>query len=94
MASEVSASHILVDDEDKAENVKNDLDNGKDFEQLAKEVSTCPSSEKGGDLGWFGKGEMVKPFEREVFENMDVGDISKPVKTEFGFHIIRKDDEQ
>jgi peptidyl-prolyl cis-trans isomerase C len=94
MASEVHASHILVDDEDKAENVKNDLDKGKDFEQLAKEVSTCPSSEKGGDLGWFGKGEMVKPFEREVFENMDVGDISDPVKTEFGYHIIRKDDER
>ncbi|MFB6241570.1 MAG: peptidylprolyl isomerase [Candidatus Nanosalina sp.] len=94
MAEEVHASHILVEEKDKAENVKNDLDNGKDFEQLAREVSTCPSSEKGGDLGWFGKGEMVKPFEREVFENMDVGDISDPVKTEFGFHIIRKDDKR
>lgn len=93
MADEVRASHILVDDKDKAENVKNDLDNGKDFEQLAKEVSTCPSSEKGGDLGWFGEGDMVKPFEREAF-SMDEGEVSDPVKTKFGFHIIKKTGEK
>jgi parvulin-like peptidyl-prolyl isomerase len=93
MADQVRASHILVDDKDKAENVKDDLDNGKDFEQLAKEVSTCPSSEKGGDLGWFGKGDMVKPFEREVF-SMDEGDVSNPVNTKFGFHIIKKTGEK
>lgn len=91
--TEVRASHILVDNEDKAQNIKQQLDNGKDFEQLAKEASECPSAEKGGDLGYFGKGDMVKPFERKVF-SMDVGDVSKPVKTEFGFHIIKKTDEK
>ncbi len=93
MASEVRASHILVDDKEKAENIKNQIDNGKSFEKLAKETSNCPSSEKGGDLGFFGKGQMVKPFERKVF-SMDVNDISKPVKTKFGYHLIKKTDER
>jgi len=93
MVSEVRASHILVDDKDKAENIKKQIDNGKSFEKLAKEASNCPSSEKGGDLGFFGKGQMVKPFERKVFD-MDVGDVSKPVKTEFGYHLIKKTDER
>ena len=91
--TQVRASHILVDNKDKAQNIKQQLDNGKDFKQLAKEASDCPSSEKGGDLGFFSKGDMVKPFERKVF-SMDVGDVSKPVKTEFGFHIIKKTDEK
>lgn len=91
--TQVRASHILVDNKDKAQNIKQQLDNGKDFKQLAKEASECPSSEKGGDLGFFSKGDMVKPFERKVF-SMDVGDVSKPVKTEFGFHIIKKTDEK
>lgn len=93
MTSEVRASHILVDSKEKAQNIKKQLDNGKDFEKLAKEASECPSSEKGGDLGFFSKGDMVKPFERKAF-SMDVGDISGPVKTEFGFHLIRKEDER
>lgn len=91
--TQLRASHILVDNKDKAQNIKQQLDNGKDFKQLAKEASDCPSSEKGGDLGFFSKGDMVKPFERKVF-SMDVGDVSKPVKTEFGFHIIKKTDEK
>lgn len=91
--TKVRASHILVDDREKAENIKEQLDNGKSFEQLAKEASECPSSEKGGDLGFFGKGDMVKPFERKAF-SMDIGEVSEPVKTEFGYHIIRKDDEK
>ncbi len=93
MASEVRASHILVDSKEKAQNIKEQLDNGKSFEQLAKEASECPSSEKGGDLGFFGKGDMVKPFERKAF-SMDVGDVSGPVKTEFGHHLIKKTDER
>ncbi len=93
MASQVRASHILVEDKEKAQNIKEQLDNGKSFEQLAKEASECPSSEKGGDLGFFSKGDMVKPFERKAF-SMDVGDVSKPVKTKFGFHIIKKEDEK
>ena len=87
--SQVQASHILVDSKEKAQNIKNQIDNGKDFETLAKEASECPSSEKGGDLGWFGKGKMAKPFERKAF-NMDEGDISDPVKTQFGWHLIKK----
>ncbi len=93
MASEVRASHILVDDKEKAENIKQQIDNGKEFSELAKEASNCPSGDKGGDLGFFGKGQMVKPFERKVF-SMDVGEISKPVKTEFGYHLIKKTDEK
>jgi peptidyl-prolyl cis-trans isomerase C len=93
MATEVRASHILVDERQKAENIVEQIENGKDFEELAREASTCPSSEDGGDLGYFGKGDMVKPFERKVFD-MDEGEVSSPVKTKFGFHIIRKDDER
>lgn len=93
MAKQVKASHILVDDKEKAQNIKQQIDNGKNFEKLAKEASTCPSSKKGGDLGWFGKGQMVKPFERKAF-SMDKGSISKPVKTKFGWHIIKKTGEK
>lgn len=93
MASQVRASHILVDDKEKAKNIKEQLDNGKSFEQLAKEASECPSSEKGGDLGFFEKGDMVKPFERKAF-SMDKGEVSNPVKTQFGFHLIKKTDEK
>ena len=93
MASQVRASHILVESKDKAQNIKQQIDNGKDFETLAKEASECPSGDKGGDLGFFEKGDMVKPFERKAF-SMDKGEISEPVKTKFGYHIIRKDDEK
>lgn len=93
MASKVSAKHILVNDKEKAQNIKEQIDNGKNFSELAKEASECPSSEKGGDLGFFEKGDMVKPFERKAF-SMDVGDVSEPVKTEFGYHLIKKTDEE
>ncbi len=93
MAKEVRASHILVDSKEKAQNIKQQLDNGKSFEKLAKEASEGPSGKNGGDLGWFSKGDMVKPFERKAF-NMEVGEISGPVKTEFGWHLIKKTDER
>ncbi len=93
MASQVRASHILVEDKQKAQNIKEQLDNGKSFEQLAKEASECPSSEKGGDLGFFSKGDMVKPFERKAFD-MEEGEVSDPVKTKFGFHLIKKTGEK
>lgn len=83
----------MVDDKDKAENLLEQFENGKSFSQLAKEASECPSSEKGGDLGWFGKGKMAKPFEREAFD-MDEGDVSDPVKTQFGWHLIKKTGEK
>lgn len=91
--AEVRASHILVESKEKAENIKQQIENGKSFETLAEEASECPSSENGGDLGFFEKGDMVKPFERKAF-SMDEGEVSKPVKTEFGWHLIKKTDEK
>lgn len=81
------ASHILVEDEEKAKEAKKRLDDEK-FEDVAKEVSTCPSSQNGGDLGAFSTGQMVPEFENAL-ENMEVGTISEPVKTQFGYHIIK-----
>lgn len=94
MADEVKARHILVDNEEHAKQIKLDIERGDmTFIEAAKEKSEGPTGEKGGDLGWFGKGAMVKPFEDEVF-SMDVGDISDPVKTQFGWHLIKKEDER
>lgn len=94
MADEVRARHILVDNEEHANQIKLELERSdKDFAQLAEEKSEGPSADNGGDLGFFGRGDMVKPFEREAFD-MDVGEVSDPVKTEFGWHLIKKEDER
>ncbi|MBI5223275.1 peptidylprolyl isomerase [Candidatus Micrarchaeota archaeon] len=85
---EVKASHILVKDEATARRVKSELDAGGDFANLAKKYSTCPSKEKGGDLGFFGKGRMVAEFEKAAF-SLEVGKVSAPVKTKFGYHLIK-----
>ncbi|WP_060671643.1 peptidylprolyl isomerase [Rossellomorea vietnamensis] len=86
---QVEASHILVDDEKTAQEVKKKLDEGGDFAELAKEYSTDTSNaESGGELGYFGKGEMVSEFDDKAF-SMKEGEISDPVKTEFGYHIIK-----
>ena len=82
------ASHILVDTEEKANEILEDITDGLSFEDAAKEYSSCPSKQEGGDLGQFGKGQMVKEFEDAVF-SMRVGEISSPVKTQFGYHIIK-----
>lgn len=87
----VQASHILVDDEKKANDIYDKIMAGEDFEELAREYSTCPSSQRGGDLGTFYPGQMVPEFDQAVFA-MEVGDISKPVKTQFGHHIIKVTD--
>lgn len=87
----VTASHILVDEEEKAKDLKKQLDEGASFEDLAKEHSTCPSKEAGGNLGTFTPGQMVEPFDKKVF-SMEVGEISDPVKTEFGYHLIQLND--
>jgi len=86
---QVKASHILVETEEKANEIKKKLAEGQDFAQLAKENSTdTQNKDKGGDLGFFGSGDMVKEFEDTAFA-LKVGEISAPVKTEFGYHIIK-----
>ncbi|MFK5978799.1 MAG: peptidylprolyl isomerase [Rhizobiaceae bacterium] len=90
-AEEISARHILVKTKEEAEAVIKELDEGKDFAELAKEKSTGPSGANGGDLGFFGRGQMVPPFEKAVFAMAD-GEYSKePVQTDFGFHVIKRE---
>lgn len=84
----INASHILVDDEEKANEIIAKLNSGEKFEDLAREYSTCPSKQKGGNLGDFGRGAMVPEFEKAAFA-LKEGEISDPVKTDFGYHIIR-----
>lgn len=88
MSTEVKASHILVKTEQEAMDLYNEIANGKSFEEIAQEKSLCPSGQNGGDLGFFGKGMMVKPFEDAAFE-LEIGEISKPVETQFGWHLIK-----
>lgn len=90
---QVQASHILVDDEETAIEVKQKLDEGADFTQLAAQYSKDSSATYGGQLGYFGRGEMVKEFEDAAF-SMEVGEISDPVKTSFGYHIIKVTDKK
>lgn len=87
------ASHILVEDEQKAKELKAKIDAGESFEEIAKSDSTCPSSQRGGDLGEFQSGQMVKEFENALLE-MKNGEISDVVKTQFGYHIIRLDNKE
>ncbi len=84
----IRASHILVDDEIKANKIMKQIQDGLSFEEAAKENSKCPSKDNGGDLGFFPRGKMVPEFEEKSF-SMKVGEISKPVKTQFGYHIIK-----
>lgn len=84
----VRAKHILVDSEEKAKDVKATIDGGVSFEEAAKEHSSCPSSSQGGDLGFFTRGRMVPEFEEAAFE-LAVGEVSEPVKTQFGYHLIK-----
>lgn len=83
------ASHILVKDRALAQELLKKVKQGANFEALAREHSTCPSKSKGGDLGWFGEGKMVKPFEDAV-KRMGVGSVSDLVSTQFGYHLIKK----
>ena len=84
---EYQAAHILLETEDKARELLKLLDGGADFATLAQEHSTGPSGPRGGDLGWFGKGQMVPPFENAVL-NMEPGNHAGPVQTQFGYHLI------
>ncbi len=88
MTNKVNASHILVKTEQEALACITYMKQGKSFEELAKERSLCPSGKKGGNLGWFGRGMMVKEFENAAF-SAKKGEIVGPVKTEFGWHLIK-----
>ena len=88
MPKQINASHILVKGEQGALVVAYDVRNGKRFEEVAMEKSLCPSKKKGGSLGWFRRGMMIKEFEDACF-NAKKGDIIGPVKTQFGWHIIK-----
>lgn len=84
----VNASHILIDSEEKAKEIVEEINSGLSFEEAAMKYSSCPSKEKGGNLGEFGRGQMVPEFEVAAFE-MEEGTISDPVKSQFGYHIIK-----
>lgn len=88
MANSACARHILVKTREQAEDIKKRLDRGEDFGKLAKRFSTCPSGKKGGDLGEFRRGQMVKAFDDVVFKKK-VLEVHGPVKTRFGFHLIQ-----
>jgi hypothetical protein len=88
-AEQVHAAHILVDTKDLADQIYADLQAGADFEQTAREQSNDTSTaENAGDLGWFTRGQMVKPFEEAAF-GLQPGQLSQPVQTQFGWHIIK-----
>ncbi|ARC87236.1 peptidylprolyl isomerase [Rhodovulum sp. MB263] len=86
--NEYHAAHILVDTEDEAQAIEAQLKDGADFAELAKEKSTGPSGPNGGDLGWFSEGMMVQPFE-EAVTVLEPGEVSAPVQTQFGWHVIK-----
>ena len=86
-AQEYNAAHILVETEEEALAIKADLEGGANFATTAKEKSTGPSGPNGGSLGWFGQGAMVPSFEEAVV-GLDVGAVSAPVQTKFGWHLI------
>lgn len=88
-----TASHILVNDEGEANKILEEINNGLDFAKAAEKYSIDPSSQSGGALGKFPKGVMVKEFQ-EGLDSLEVGEISKPVKSQFGYHIIKLDDKE
>ena len=90
---EFNASHILVETEEAAAALITELDGGADFAELAIANSTGPSGPNGGELGWFGPGMMVKPFE-DAITDIEVGQVSVPVETQFGWHVIKLNEER
>ena len=82
-----AARHILVAEEQKCQELKQQIESGADFAEVAKEHSTCPSGTRGGDLGTFGRGQMVPEFDQVVF-NEDLNTVHGPVKTQFGYHLL------
>ena len=86
-----AARHILVDTEKQCEELKQELLDGADFAELAKQHSSCPSGRQGGDLGEFGRGQMVKEFDEVVF-SAALNEVQGPVKTQFGYHLLEVTD--
>nr|WP_300003124.1 peptidylprolyl isomerase [Tissierella sp.] len=86
-------SHILIETEEEADKIYKEIEDGLSFEEAARKYSTCPSKDKDGSLGEFSRGQLVPEFENKAFE-MEKGEISKPVKSQFGFHIIRIEDKK
>ncbi|QDV24298.1 Peptidyl-prolyl cis-trans isomerase C [Aureliella helgolandensis] len=82
-----TARHILVDSEEKCNELKAEIEAGADFAAVAKQHSSCPSGQSGGDLGKFSKGQMVKEFDDVVFTD-ELNTVHGPVKTQFGFHLL------
>ncbi|MFC3283733.1 peptidylprolyl isomerase [Litchfieldella rifensis] len=82
-----TARHILVDSEAKCQELKAEIEGGRDFAEVAKEHSNCPSGRQGGDLGSFGPGQMVREFDEVVFSG-ELNKVHGPVKTQFGYHLL------
>ncbi|MCX2496601.1 peptidylprolyl isomerase PpiC [Plesiomonas shigelloides] len=88
MANKAAAIHILVKTERECLALKKKLDDGADFGKLARQFSTCPSGKRGGDLGEFARGQMVKAFDKAVF-SAPLLQVVGPIKTQFGYHLIK-----
>ena len=89
MSNKIKCSHILVDKHSEALQLLDEIKKGKKFGSAAREISKCPSRKKDGSLGYFTKGMMVKEFDQVAFK-LQIGEISEPVKTEFGYNIIKR----
>ena len=89
MSDKIHCAHILVKTETEAKAILKRLNEGEKFANVAKQVSLCPSAKRGGDLGNFGRGVMVKEFETAAFA-LGKGENSLPIKTKFGYHVIRR----
>ena len=85
--SQATARHILVDNEEDCAALKSEIEGGADFAEIARQHSNCPSAQRGGDLGTFGRGMMVPEFDEVVF-SAEVGTVQGPVQTQFGYHLI------
>lgn len=91
--TKVHAAHILVAEKYQAQALINRIEGGESFASVAKKFSLCPSGQGGGDLGYFGRGKMVKEFEDAAFA-LPVGELSQPVRTDFGWHVIKVFDKE
>ena len=89
MVDKVRCAHILVKTEQEARQILDQLNKGMSFSDLAMEKSLCPSGKRGGDLGIFGRGKMVREFEKAAF-SLQKGEVSQPIRTQFGWHVIKR----